>query len=201
MNYNGPKARRSRRLGIAITTKTQKQMERRAYPPGQHGKSKRINKLSDFGRQMQEKQRLRAQYNITERQLRRFYAEAARSKESTPEKLIQLLETRLDAVVYRAGFARSIFAARQYVSHGHITVNGKKVDIASFNVQLGDVVSIREKSKAMEAFKHALATSQHKVAYIVTDDAGMTAKLSYLPKRDEIPVICQVPAVVEFYSR
>jgi small subunit ribosomal protein S4 len=200
MNYNGPKARRSRRLGIAITTKTQKQMERRAYPPGQHGKSKRVSKLSDFGRQLQEKQRLRAQYNITERQLRRFFAEAVRSTESTPDKLLQLLETRLDAVVYRAGFARSIFAARQYVGHGHVTVNGKKVDIASYHVQLGDVVGIREKSKGMLAFKHALDTTQ-RVPYISTDDTQFTAKIAYLPKREEIPVICEVPAVVEFYSR
>ena len=200
MNYNGPKARRSRRLGIAITTKTQKHLERRPTPPGQHGKSKRPGKMSDFGRQLQEKQRLRAQYNITERYLRLMYAKAASSTESTPEKLVQLLETRLDAVIYRAGLARSIFAARQYVNHGHVTVNGKKVDIPSYRVELGDVVSIREKSKGMAAFKHALDTTQ-RVPYLSTDDAKFSVKLSYIPKREEIPVICEVPAVVEFYSR
>lgn len=200
MNYTGPKAKRSRRLGVAITPKSAKFLERRAYAPGQHGKTRRPNKLTDFGRQMLEKQRLRYQYNISERQLRNAYARALQSQEATPEVLAQLLETRLDSIVLRAGFARTIHAARQYVGHGHILVNGKKVDVPSYHVEVNDVISVKDKSKGMDCFKTALSTTQ-RVAYVTTDENALTAKLNYVPKRDEIPVQCDIPTVVEFYSR
>ena len=200
MSYRGPKAKKSRRLGVAISPKSQKYLETRPQPPGQHGRGRRPSKLSDYGRQLMEKQRIRFQYNLSEKQLRRAYKEASRSEESTPDVLIQLLETRLDSVILRAGFARSIFAARQYVSHGHFMVNGRKVDVPSFHVKVGDEIKVKEKSRNLDCFKNALATSE-KCAYVVTNESDMSCKLSYVPTRDEIPVIGDVSTVVEFYSR
>ena len=200
MSYRGPKAKKSRRLGVAITPKSQKYLETRPNPPGMHGRGRRMNKLSDYGRQLMEKQRLRFQYNMSEHALRRAYASASNKAGETPEVLVQSLETRLDAVVFRAGLARSIFAARQYVGHGHFLVNGKKVDIPSFQVKVGDDIEVRPKSKEMACFQSALATSE-RVAYISTDDQALKVRLNYVPERDEIPVICDVPVVVEFYSR
>jgi small subunit ribosomal protein S4 len=200
MSYRGPKAKRSRRLGVAITPKSQKYLETRGFPPGQHGKGRRPSKLSDYGRQLMEKQRIRFQYNMSEKQLRIAYEKASRSQDPTPDVLIQLLESRLDSVVLRAGFARSVFAARQYVNHGHFLVNGKKVDIPSYHVSVGDVISVREKSKSMECFKNALAVST-KCPYVVTDEADMSCRLTYVPSREEIPVVGDVATVVEFYSR
>ena len=123
MSYRGPKAKKSRRLGVAITPKSQKYLETRPQPPGMHGRGRRPSKLSDYGRQLMEKQRIRFQYNMSEKQLRRAYEKASRSEDPTPDVLIQTLESRLDTVVLRAGLARSIFAARQYVNHGHFLVN------------------------------------------------------------------------------
>lgn len=200
MSYRGPKAKKSRRLGVAITPKSQRYLETRGFPPGQHGKGRRPSKMSDYGRQLMEKQRIRFQYNIGEKQLRRAYDKASRSQEPTPDVLIQVLETRLDAVVLRAGFARSIFAARQYVNHGHFTVNGKKVDVPSFQVKVGDEIKVKEKSKGLDCFKNALAMAE-KVPYVVTNENDMSCRLSTLPTREEIPVVGDVATVVEFYSR
>jgi small subunit ribosomal protein S4 len=200
MSYRGPKAKKSRRLGVAISPKSQKYLETRGFPPGQHGKGRRPSKMSDYGRQLMEKQRIRFQYNMSENQLRLAYERAARSQDPTPDVLIQILESRLDAVVLRAGFARSIFAARQYVGHGHFLVNGRKVDVPSYHVKVGDVITVREKSKNLECFKNALAVAT-KCPYVVTDEADMSCRLSYLPSREEIPVVGDVATVVEFYSR
>ncbi len=200
MSYRGPKAKKSRRLGVAITPKSQKYLETRGHPPGQHGKGRRPSKLSDYGRQLMEKQRIRFQYNMSEKQLRLAYEKASRSKDPTPEVLIQNLESRLDTVVLRAGFARSIFAARQYVNHGHFLVNGKKVDVPSYQVKIGDEVSVREKSKGMDCFKNALAMAE-KVPYVTTNEADLSCRMSTVPNREEVPVIGDVATVVEFYSR
>ena len=200
MSYRGPKAKKSRRLGVAITPKSQKYLETRPQPPGQHGRGRRPSKLSDYGRQLMEKQRIRFQYNMSEKQLRLAYEKAARSQDPTPEVLIQLLETRLDSVVLRAGFARSVFAARQYVNHGHFLVNGKKVDVPSFHVKVGDVITVKEKSKNLDCFKSALAVST-KSQYVAVDEAEMSARLTHVPGREEIPVVGDVATVVEFYSR
>ncbi len=200
MSYRGPKAKKSRRLGVAITPKSQRYLETRGFPPGQHGKGRRPSKMSDYGRQLMEKQRIRFQYNIGEKQLRRAYDKASRSQEPTPDVLIQVLETRLDSVVLRAGFARSIFAARQYVNHGHFLVNGKKVDVPSYAVKVGDEIKVKEKSKSLDCFKNALAMAE-KVPYVVTNENDMSCRLSALPTREEIPVVGDVATVVEFYSR
>ena len=200
MSYRGPKVKKSRRLGVAISTKAQRYLERRPGPPGMHNRGRRPNKMSDFGRQLMEKQRLRFQYNISEKQLRSNYKEADRRPGSTPDILLHLLEARLDALVLRSGFARSIHAARQYVRHGHFTVNGQRVNIPSYRISVGDVIAVREKSKQMDCFAYALSTSE-RVPYITTDEAKMSIVLNRLPEREEVPVICDVPVVVEFYSR
>ena len=199
MKYNGPKVRLSRKLGISLTPKAQKYMEKKPYPPGMHG-MKRRRRLTNYGRQLLEKQRLRFQYNISERQLRRYFDRASSMKGVTGENLIRCMETRLDALVMRAGFARTIFAARQFVCHGHIKVNGNRVDIPSYNLREGDVFEIQEKSRKVRAFNEARGTVTLP-AYLEIDSSGYGAKLSYLPRRDEVPVICEVQLVVEFYSR
>ena len=165
-----------------------------------HANNRRRSKVSDYGRQLMEKQRLRFQYNVSEKQLRKYYKEASRRAGATPEIMIQLLESRLDAVVLRAGFARSIHAARQYVRHGHFIVNGKRVNIPSFQVKPGDEIVVRDKSKTLECFTFALSTSE-RVSYITTDETKMTIRFNAIPEREEIPVICDVAVVVEFYSR
>lgn len=199
MSYRGPKAKKSRRLGVAVTPKSQRYLETRPTAPGQHG-NRRRQKTSDYGRQLLEKQKLRYQYNVSEKQLRRAYAKASASHGSTPDVLIQVLESRLDSIVLRAGFARSIFAARQYVGHGHFLVNGKKVDIPSYQVKVGDEIEVCLKSKECDMFKHSLGLATQP-AYVTVTDRDLKARYTYLPEREEIPVICDVPTVVEFYSR
>ncbi|MCS6808076.1 MAG: 30S ribosomal protein S4 [Bacteroidota bacterium] len=199
-NYTGPKVRLSRKLGIALTPKAGKYMDRKPNPPGQHGANKRRAKVSDYGKQLFEKQRLRFQYNIHERQLRRYVNQAQRTVGNTGEILVQLLESRLDAIVFRAGLARSIYAARQYVTHGHMTVNGKRVNIPSYRVKVNDVVAVREKSRKLACFQEAIRTSMPP-PYLDVSKSNLSAKLLYLPPREEIPIICEVPLVVEYYSR
>lgn len=199
-NYTGPKVRLSRKLGIALTAKSGKYMERKPNPPGQHGVNKRRAKASDYGKQLFEKQRLRMQYNVHERQLRRYVDQAQRAVGNTGEILVQALESRLDAVVFRAGFARSVYASRQYVTHGHILVNGKRVDIPSYRVKVNDVITVREKSRKLPCFQEAVRTSAPP-AYLEVTKSTMSVKLLYVPPREEVPIICEVPLVVEYYSR
>ena len=156
MNYTGPKVKISRKLGLELTPKSRKITAKKAYPPGQHGAMKKRAKQSDYGKQLLEKQRLRLQYNISEKQMGNYYAKAARMVGNTGELLLQLLESRLDSVVYRSGFASSIYAARQYVSHGHIAVNGRKVNISSYSLKPNDVVAVKEKSKKLDCFQESI---------------------------------------------
>ncbi len=200
MKYNGPKIKKSRRLGIALTPKSEKYLERRPHPPGQHGPSRRRSKLSDYGKQLIEKQRLQYQYNLSEKQVRKYYQAASRKQGNTADHLLQMIETRLDAVVLRAGLARSIYQARQLVGHAHLRVNGKKVNIPSYQVRIGDVITVREKSRDLDIFPSAqqiAATPE----YLSVDDKNLTAVLSRLPEPGEVPVQCEVTLVVEFYSR
>lgn len=200
MKYNGPKVKVSRKLGINITPKANKYSTRKPYPPGQHGNSKRRSKQSDYGRQLLEKQRLRLQYNISEKQMLNYYKKATQLVGNTAELIVQLLESRLDALVYRSGLARTIHAARQYVSHGHIKVNGRRVNIPSYNVKVNDVVSIRQKSQKIECFQDAIRNSAAP-EYLDVSKADFSAKYLYIPSREEIPVQCEVSLVIEFYSR
>ncbi len=200
MNYNGPKVRLSRKLGIQLTPKAQKITAKKPYPPGQHGATKRRGKQSDYGKQLMEKQRLRMQFNVSESQMRNYYKKATRITGNTADILVRLLETRLDAVVMRSGFARTMYASRQFVNHGHILVNGRKVDIASYQVKPGDVIAIKEKSRKMEAFQDAVRTSAAP-EYLEVNKADFSAKLINNPSREDIPVICELALVVEYYSR
>lgn len=202
MKYIGPKVKLSRKLGVALTPKAVKYMEKRPYGPGQHGPGKRsIIPKSEYGRQLLEKQRLRFQYNVSERQLRNYFRKSLQAKGPTGENLLQRLETRLDAVVLRAGFAKSIFAARQYVDHGHIEVNGKRVNIPSFRVKPGDVISVQEKSRKLPPILDAMAASPQAVDYVERDWLSMSAKLTRVPAGAEIPVVCEIDKIVEFYSK
>ncbi|MEM7336230.1 MAG: 30S ribosomal protein S4, partial [Chloroflexota bacterium] len=158
MKYTGPKAKLSRRLGIPLTPKAAKVMERKPHPPGEHGRNQqfRRGRQSYFQEQLLEKQRLRAQYNIHERQMVSYYKKANKAQGNTEDNLIQLLESRLDSVVLRGGLAVTIYAARQYVNHGHILVNGRRVNIPSYQVKPGDVVQVRQKSQRLDCFHNAV---------------------------------------------
>jgi small subunit ribosomal protein S4 len=203
MKKHGSIVKLSRHLGIALTPKAAKVMSKRDYPPGQHGASSgfKRSKMSDYKIQLLEKQKLRAQYNIHERQLANYYATATGKVGNSVDNLIQLLESRLDSLVLRAGIAPTIYAARQYVSHGHITVNGKRVNIASFQVNLGDVVGIHSGSQTLGIFEDAFERNMPP-SYIALDRGNKTLKLVYLPKREEVTALqCEVSRVIEFYSR
>ena len=199
MNYTGPKVKLSRKIGIQMTPKAGKVMLKRTSRPGQHG-NKRAFKQSDFGKQLLEKQRLRLQYHISEKQMGNYYDKATKLEGNTAELLVQLLETRLDAVVKRSGFAKTAYAARQYVQHGHIWVNGKKVDIPSYQVKLNDVISIKEKSRKLDCFQESIRNS-FPPAYLEVDKADFSAKLVYVPPKEEVQTQCEVSLVVEYYSR
>ena len=201
MNNSRPKVRRSRALGIPLTPKDVRHFERRPYPPGEHGR-KRKN-TSDYKTRLMEKQRLRAQYDISETQLRSAFDRARRSGGKTGEELItHQLESRLDATVLRAGFARTIYQARQFVTHQHVLVNGKRVDRPSYRLQPGDFVQIAEKSRSKEPFVVA-ASGAHATApaYLEVRLTDLVARYDRTPNRDEVPVVCEEQLVVEYYSR
>lgn len=199
MKYNGPKVRLSRKLGLPITTKAERYRENKPYPPGQHGLRRR-RRPSNYSQQLMEKQRLRFQYNVSEKQMRNSFQAANQMKGVVGENLVRLLELRLDSVVHRSGLAPTIYAARQYVGHGHVSVNGQKVDIPSYRVRPGDVVSVREKSRKLRMFNEA-RVSVTVPEYLSMDSSGYEVTVNHLPARDEVPVICDVQLVVEFYSR
>ncbi|MCB1512007.1 MAG: 30S ribosomal protein S4 [Hyphomicrobiaceae bacterium] len=193
-----------RRLSENIWGRPKSPLNKRESRPGQHGE-RRGGKLSDFGQQLRAKQKLKGYYgNIGERHFRRLYAEATRMRGSTSENLIGLLEARLDAVVYRAKFVPTVFAARQFVSHGHVMVNGKRVNISSYRVRIGDVVEVREKSREMPLVLEASKSSERDVPdYIDADHSKFSAKLVRVPVLADVPfpVIMEPNLVVEFYSR
>ena len=199
MNYTGPKIRLSRRLGLALTPKAEKYLEKKPYPPGMHG-FRRRRRMSNYGQQLIEKQRLRLQYNISEKQMRNYYKTASRKKGMAGENLVQLLETRLDSVVLRSRFSRTIYQARQVVTHRHVLVNDKIVKSPSYRVKPGDKVSVRTKSRKLRCFNEGVMTTALP-AYLNVDETGYTSELGYLPPRTEVPVVCDVQLVVEYYSR
>ncbi len=201
MKFNGAKVKMSRALGIALTPKAQKYMDKRPYPPGQHGQGRK-QKKSVYGTQLLEKQRLRFQYNISERQMRNYFEKAARKKGKTGEVLVQFLEARLDAFVLRSGLARTIYAARQFVGHGHIEVNGNRVDIPSYQIKVGDVVSIKLASRQNIHIQQAVDYSPPPPNYIQRiRPGGFEAAFLRIPAREEIPVIADENMIVEFYSK
>ena len=193
-----------RRMGENIWGRPKSPVNRREYGPGQHGQ-RRKGKLSDFGIQLRAKQKLKGYYgDLTEKQFRRIYAEAERVKGDTGENLIGLLERRLDAVVYRAKFVATIFAARQFVNHGHVRVNGKKVNIASYIVSVGDVIEVRDRSKQMAVLLEATQLPERDVPdYMDADHTKMTATFVRVPGLSDVPypVVMEPNLVVEFYAK
>ncbi len=200
MNTPRPKVRLSRRLGLPLTPKAVSYVERRPYPPGEHGRKRK--QQSDYSTRLLEKQRLRAQYDVSETQLRRAFDRARRTGGKTGEALIQDLESRLDATVLRAGFARTIYQARQFVTHQHVLVNGRRVDRPSYRLRPGDWVSIAERSRTKEPFQVAASGAHADApAYLEVRLADLTARVERVPAREEVPVVCEEQLVVEYYSR
>ncbi|MBU5336368.1 30S ribosomal protein S4 [Intestinibacter bartlettii] len=192
----GPRFKQCRRLGLNVCGHP-KAMDRAG-----RGTSRADKKLSPYGLQLLEKQRLRAYYGVLEKQFRNYVKKAEKSKESTGVALIQMLECRLDNVVYRLGFANSIRQARQMVVHGHILVNGKKVDIPSFAVQVGDEVSLREKSRTNVMFKENFESGAlNEYPYLAKDMDKFSGVLTRLPERQEVPIEIDEILIVEFYSK
>jgi len=203
-NQSRSKTRLSRALGIPLTPKSARYLEKRPYAPGEHGRTKRRTD-SDYAVRLREKQRLRAQYGIREKQLRIAYNEAKRTEGQTGENLVELLEMRLDAIVLRSGFARTIAQARQFVVHRHILVDGQLVDRPSFRVKPGQLVHVKERSEGTDPFQVAAAGGHVDLlppvpGYLDVDISRLQTRLVRRPKRAEVPVTCEVQLVVEYYA-
>lgn len=205
--YTGPVCRLCRREGVKLYLKGDRcysskcAIERRGYPPGQHGQMRR--KASEYGLQLREKQKARRIYGVLERQFRSYYEEAVRQKGVTGENLLRLLESRLDNVIYRMGFAPSRPQARQIVRYGHVEVNGKRVTIPSYLVKEKDVIAIREKSRSLGMFKEIAEAGESKVVpeWLSVNFETLTGQVNYLPNREDIDVPLQDQLIVELYSK
>lgn len=199
MRYTGSSWKQSRRLGFS-TLETGKELAKRPYGPGQHGNDRR-KKLSEYGKQLTEKQKLRQMYGVNERQFRRLFMIALKSKEVTGYAFMKLLESRLDNLVFRMGFARTRRGARQLVNHGHVLVNGRKLDIASALLKVGDEISIKESSKSMKVIKESLDSLAVKCAWVEVNEEKLSGKYIREPERKELPQDIQESQIVEFYNR
>jgi small subunit ribosomal protein S4 len=202
--YTGPKVRMTRRLGVNIfeNEKGRKALERRPFPPGTHGRTRRRNAGSEYLAQLQEKQKAKYIYGLLERQFRKTYDEANRLQGPTGENLLRLLEQRLDNVVFRAGWASTRPQARQFVNHGLINVNGKRVDISSFRVRRGDVVSLSPKAARMIVIQHNLDVLDRRlVGWLEAGDGGKQVTVRTLPEREHIDVPVREQLIVELYSK
>ena len=196
--YTGSTYRQSRRLGFSVL-ENGKELTRKPYAPGQHGADRK--KLSDYGIQLQEKQKVRFMYGLNEKQFRKTFDEAAKIKGVHGENFLKLLESRLDNLVYRIGFATTRRGARQLVNHGHITVNGKKVDIPSYRVKPGDVISVKDTDKDLKIIKSSLESINHRVEFITYDEKNMAATYVRYPERSELNADINESLIVEFYNR
>src|ERR1700759_5176633 len=200
--YTGPKTKISRRFGVALFGPS-KALERKNYSPGMHGPKGSRRKQSEYAIALGEKQKLRYQYGVLEKQFRRYFNIALTRRGVTGETLLQLLETRLDNVVYRLGFANSRSAARQMVSHGHVQVNGRKVDVSSFNVKAGDTITVKDKpqSRRLAAKNLELPQITPVQDWLTVDKDQFSGKVSRIPSREEIAPIVNEQLIVELYSR
>ncbi|MDB4866029.1 MAG: ribosomal protein [Cohnella sp.] len=196
--YTGPKFKLSRRLGISLSG-SGKELKR-PFPPGQHGANQR-RKISGYGLQLMEKQKLRHMYGLNEKQFRNLFDRASKLKGIAGENFMFLLESRLDNLVFRLGWSNTRAGARQLVAHGHVTVNGKKVDIASYTVAPGDVIGLRERSRKLKAITEAIAGRHHLAGYIDFNADAMEGKYVRLPSREELSQDIDEKQIVEFYSR
>lgn len=198
--YTGPKTKIARKFGEAIFG-DDKSFEKRNYPPGQHGNNRRRGKKSEYAIQLQEKQKAKYTYGVLEKQFRNMFEKATRSTGITGEVLLQLCESRLDNVVYRMGIGPSRRAARQFVGHRHITVNGEIVNIPSYQVQPGDKVAVREKSKSLEAIQNSLANANHVYEWISWNSDAKEGTFVSVPERIQIPENINEQFIVELYSK
>lgn len=199
--YTGPKSRVARKFGDPIYG-PDKHLDRKNFPPGQHGINKKRKKTSEYGVQLREKQKAKYTYGVLERQFRNAFEKASRTKGVTGEVLLQILESRLDNVVYRLGVAPSRASARQLVSHRHITVNGEVVNIPSYQLKAGDIIGVREKSKSLEVIVETLTSRKSsKLSWLEWDDAQMAGKFMNTPVRADIPEDIKEQLIVELYSK
>ena len=197
--YTGPAYKKARRVGFSVS-ETGKELARRPYGPGQHGQDRK-GKLSDYGTQLKEKQKVRFMYGVNERQFRKTFEEAAKMKGIQGTNFLRLLESRLDNLVYRIGFATTRRGARQLVNHGHVTVNGKKVDIPSYRVKPGDVIAMKEADKNLKIVTESLAKTNKRVDFINYDEGKMSATYVRLPERNELNADINEALIVEFYNK
>ena len=197
--YTGSSYKQARSVGFSIT-ETGKELAKRPYGPGQHGKDRK-GKLSDYGVQLKEKQKVRFMYGLNERQFRKTFDEAAKLQGIHGTNFLRLLESRLDNLVYRAGFASTRRGARQLVNHGHVTVNGKKVDIPSYRVKVGDVISLKEDDKNLKVVEEALSKISKRVDFITYDENKKEATFVRLPERNELNADINEALIVEFYNK
>lgn len=204
-SYHGPKAKVQRRFGEVLVArpKYQKILEKRPYPPGEHGKDKqfRSGRRSNYGMQLNEKQKLAFIFNVREGQVRRYFVRARRQPGNTGTNLLTLLERRLDNVVYRAGFASTIWAARQMVVHGHVLVNGQRLDIPSYLVEVGDEVSLIDKMRQNVHVVESMESSGYVPDYFSVDKNNFVIRLDRLPERKEMPIPVDEYLIVEYYTR
>lgn len=197
--YTGATYRKGRRLGFSIS-ETGKELAKKPYAPGQHG-NKRGKKLSNYGVQLQEKQKVRFMYGINEKQFRKTFNEAGKLKGVHGEDFLKLLESRLDNLVYRIGFSSTRRGARQLVNHGHITVNGKKIDIPSYRCKPGDIISVKESDRELTIVKSSLESINHRVEFITYDENKMAGTYVRYPERNELNADINESLIVEFYNR
>lgn len=199
--YTGPRVKKLRALGVDLPGLSRKSRRKRAYNPGQHGQGRR-RKVSDYGVRLTEKQKIRFNYGMTERQLRRLIEEARRSSDETGNKIAELAERRLDNVIFRAGFGPTIPAARQLVNHSHFRVNGKKVNIASYRVRIGDEITLRDRSQNLDCVEISLENPALTLpAWIELDKDKKIAKVVGIPTIDTVPFPLEIQLVIEYYSR
>ena len=202
--YTGPAVKISRREGVNLTEspKVQKYMERRPYPPGQHGQRRR-RKISDYGVRLREKQKLRYYYHMSEKQFSNLFKEASRKEGATGAVFLQLLESRLDNVVYRLGIAHTRRQARQFVGHGHIEVNGKRVDIPSYRIKAGDEIAVTSKARANELIRDNIAERKRgkTLPWLEFDSEALKGRFLHVPAREDIVVPVNELQVIEYYSR
>ena len=197
--YTGPVYKKSRHLGFSVL-ETGQELAKRPYGPGQHGNGRR-KKLSNYGVQLQEKQKVKFMYGLSEKQMERTFEKAVKMKGVNGENLLKLLESRLDNLVYRIGFATTRKGARQLVNHGHVTVNGKRVDIPSYQVKPGDVISLMENDKEMAIVKSSLEALHNRVEYISYNDKKMEATYVRMPERSELNADIDEALIIEYYNR
>ncbi len=197
--YTGPVYKKSRRLGFSVLESGQ-ELARRPYAPGQHGQGRR-KKLSNYGVQLQEKQKVRFMYGLNEKQFKKIFVKAGKLAGVHGENFLKLLESRLDNLVYRLGFAPTRRAARQIVNHGHITVNGKKVDIPSYTCKPGDVIAVKESSKEHPVIKASLENTKSRVEFVTYDENKMAGTFVRLPERSELNADINESLIIEYYNR